>query len=148
MNQRAKKRATVARRSPTSPPRRRTIPRTGTIIARTATITRTRAITVPGAVSVARRRPVTTIIPWPTATIALLPIGLIQFYASASQGLWYARSEAFMQGDLLQTLRWFRTFGDVVFMIGAFAVIWQFVSGLLWSSARLPVNEAVLPGQP
>jgi len=79
---------------------------------------------------------------------SLLPIGLIQFYASASQGLWYARSEAFMQGDLLQTLRWFRTFGDVVFMIGAFAVIWQFVSGLLWSSARLPVNEAVLPGQP
>lgn len=79
---------------------------------------------------------------------SLLPIGLIQFYASASQGLWYARSEAFMQGDLLQTLRWLRTFGDVVFMIGAFAVIWQFVSGLLWSSAKLPMTEAVLPGQP
>jgi len=79
---------------------------------------------------------------------SLLPIGLIQFYASASQGLWYARSEAFMQGELLQTLRWFRTLGDVVFMIGAFAVIWQFVSGLLWSSARLPVTEPVLPGQP
>jgi len=79
---------------------------------------------------------------------SLLPIGLIQFYASASQGLWYARSEAFMQGELLQTLRWFRTLGDVVFMIGAFAVIWQFVSGLLWSSTRLPVTDPVLPGQP
>ena len=79
---------------------------------------------------------------------SLLPIGLIQFYASASLGLWYARSEAFMQGELLQTLRWFRTLGDVVFMIGAFAVIWQFASGLLWSSARLPVTEPAMPGQP
>lgn len=65
---------------------------------------------------------------------SLLPIGLLQFYASASQGLWYARSEAFMQQDLLQTLRWVRTFGDIVFLIGAFAVIWQIAGGLLFSS--------------
>ncbi len=61
---------------------------------------------------------------------SLLPIGLIQFYASVSQGLWYARSEAFMQQDLLQTLRWVRTIGDVVFMVGALAVSWQVVKGL------------------
>ncbi|WP_419709484.1 nitric-oxide reductase large subunit [Pseudomonas sp. NFX224] len=65
---------------------------------------------------------------------SLLPIGILQFYASASQGLWYARSEAFMQQDLLQTLRWVRTFGDIVFLVGAFAVIWQIVGGLLFSS--------------
>lgn len=65
---------------------------------------------------------------------SLLPIGILQFYASASQGLWYARSEAFMQQDLLQTLRWVRTFGDVVFLVGAFAVIWQIAGGLLFSS--------------
>jgi len=65
---------------------------------------------------------------------SLLPIGILQFYASASQGLWYARSEAFMQQDLLQTLRWVRTFGDIVFLIGAFAVIWQIAGGLLFSS--------------
>lgn len=61
---------------------------------------------------------------------SLLPIGLIQFYASVSEGLWYARSEAFMQQDLLQTLRWVRTFGDVVFIVGALAVSWQVVWGL------------------
>lgn len=65
---------------------------------------------------------------------SLLPIGILQFYASASQGLWYARSEAFMQQELLQTLRWVRTFGDIVFLIGAFAVIWQIAGGLLFSS--------------
>ena len=65
---------------------------------------------------------------------SLLPVGILQFYASASQGLWYARSEQFMQQDLLQTLRWIRTFGDIVFLVGAFAVIWQITGGLLFSS--------------
>ena len=65
---------------------------------------------------------------------SLLPIGFIQFYASVSEGLWYARSEAFMQQDLLQTLRWVRTLGDVVFIIGALAVSWQVVRGLFVSS--------------
>jgi len=67
---------------------------------------------------------------------SLLPIGLIQFYASVSEGLWYARSEAFMQQDLLQTLRWVRTFGDVVFIIGAFSVSWQVV----WSLFSSPTS--------
>ncbi|WP_370592215.1 nitric-oxide reductase large subunit [Reinekea sp. G2M2-21] len=61
---------------------------------------------------------------------SLLPVGIIQFFASASEGLWYARSEAFLQTDLLVTLRWIRTFGDVVFIVGALAVSWQVVRGL------------------
>lgn len=61
---------------------------------------------------------------------SLLPIGIIQFHASVSEGLWYARSEAFMQQDLLQTLRWVRTFGDAVFIVGALAMAWQVVTGL------------------
>lgn len=65
---------------------------------------------------------------------SLLPIGLLQFYASASQGLWYARSEAFMQTNLLETLRWVRTIGDVVFIVGAVAVAWQVVIGLMSES--------------
>lgn len=66
---------------------------------------------------------------------SLLPIGVIQFVASASEGLWYARSEAFMQQPLLETLRWIRTIGDVVFIVGALAVTWQVVSGL-WFASR------------
>jgi nitric oxide reductase subunit B len=62
---------------------------------------------------------------------SLLPIGFIQFHASVSQGLWWARSEAFMQQPLLQTLRWVRTFGDLVFIGGAVAMALQVVLGLL-----------------
>lgn len=61
---------------------------------------------------------------------SVLPVGIIQFGASVSEGMWYARSEEFMQQDLLQTLRWVRTFGDVVFIVGALAVAWQVVKGL------------------
>ncbi|MGO1329025.1 MAG: nitric-oxide reductase large subunit [Idiomarina loihiensis] len=61
---------------------------------------------------------------------SLLPVGFIQFYAAASEGLWYARSEAFMQQPLLQNLRWFRTLGDMVFIVGALGISWQVVKGL------------------
>ena len=61
---------------------------------------------------------------------SMLPIGILQFAASASEGLWYARSEGFMQQDLLENLRWIRTFGDVVFIIGALCFTWQVIKGL------------------
>lgn len=66
---------------------------------------------------------------------SLLPVGIIQFIASASKGLWYARSEALLQSDLLVTLRWIRTFGDVVFIVGAIAVAWQVVKGVFYLGA-------------
>jgi nitric oxide reductase subunit B len=67
---------------------------------------------------------------------SLLPIGLFQFYASVSEGMWYARGEEFMQQGFLQNLRWIRTIGDVVFIIGAFAVAWQVASGLFRTGIR------------
>ena len=67
---------------------------------------------------------------------SLLPVGIIQFVASASEGLWYARSEEFMQSNVLHTLRWIRTIGDVVFIVGAFAVTWQIVQGVLFHKAE------------
>lgn len=69
---------------------------------------------------------------------SLLPIGFLQFHASVSQGLWYARSEAFMQQGLLQTLRWVRTFGDVVFIVGALAVALQIAKGLFPGRVAVP----------
>ena len=56
---------------------------------------------------------------------SLLPIGIIQGYASISEGLWYARSEEFMQQPLFDTLRWVRLVGDVVFIFGALAFFLQ-----------------------
>ncbi len=61
---------------------------------------------------------------------SLLPVGLFQFQASVSTGMWYARGEEFMQQNFLQKLRWIRTFGDVVFIIGALAIAWQVVIGV------------------
>ncbi|HKY02480.1 MAG TPA: nitric-oxide reductase large subunit [Burkholderiales bacterium] len=71
---------------------------------------------------------------------SLLPIGLFQFHASVTQGLWYARSEEFLQQPFLETLRWVRTFGDVVFIVGALAVSWQVISGLLGRQPLKPLN--------
>ena len=67
---------------------------------------------------------------------SLLPVGFIQFAASVSEGYWYARSEALLQSNLLETLRWVRMIGDVVFIIGALAVGWQVVKNLYLGGGR------------
>ena len=61
--------------------------------------------------------------------ISLLPIGLMQAWASVEYGTWYARSAEFMQTPLMNTLRWMRMIGDSVFALGAVALGW-FVLGL------------------
>jgi nitric oxide reductase subunit B len=61
--------------------------------------------------------------------LSLLPIGLLQAHASATEGLWYARSADFLQLPLLESLRWMRVAGDVVFLSGVAALAW-FVIGL------------------
>jgi nitric oxide reductase subunit B len=71
---------------------------------------------------------------------SLLPIGLFQFHASVAEGLWYARSEAFLQQPFMESLRWVRTIGDVVFIIGAFAVAWQVVVGTFGRRSIDPVG--------
>lgn len=51
--------------------------------------------------------------------MSLLPIGLIQVFASIEHGLWYARGAEVMQTEVIQYLRWIRFVGDVVFAGGA-----------------------------
>jgi nitric oxide reductase subunit B len=62
-------------------------------------------------------------------TISLLPVGLMQTWASVTNGYWYARSAEFMQTDVMQTLRWLRVLGDTTFAVGAIALVW-FIAGL------------------
>ena len=71
--------------------------------------------------------------------LSLLPIGLIQAYASMEHGLWYARSAEFMQQPLIVLLRWLRMIGDTVFLVGVAALTW-FLIGLKagWSYVREP----------
>jgi nitric oxide reductase subunit B len=62
--------------------------------------------------------------------ISLLPIGLMQAWASVECGTWYARSAEFLQTPLMDRLRWMRMIGDSIFAIGALVLGW-FVLGLV-----------------
>jgi len=53
------------------------------------------------------------------AFLSLLPVGMLQSFASVEHGLWYARSSEFLQTELMNTLRWLRAIGDTIFAIGA-----------------------------
>jgi len=61
--------------------------------------------------------------------ISVLPVGLMQTWASVEHGMWYARSAEFLQTDLVGTLRWLRVIGDTIFAVGMVALGW-FVLGL------------------
>jgi nitric oxide reductase subunit B len=54
---------------------------------------------------------------------SLLPVGLLQTWASVNQGYWYARSKEFLGTPLLETLRWMRVPGDTIFAAGALALV-------------------------
>ncbi len=54
---------------------------------------------------------------------SLLPVGLMQTWASVNEGYWYARSQEFMGTSIMQTLRWLRVPGDTVFAAGAIALV-------------------------
>lgn len=54
--------------------------------------------------------------------LSLLPVGLVQFFASLKHGLWYARGSELMQTSLLLRLKWLRMIGDIVFATGSFSL--------------------------
>jgi nitric oxide reductase subunit B len=76
--------------------------------------------------------------------ISVLPVGLMQTWASVEHGMWYARSAEFLQADVVGTLRWLRVIGDTIFASGIVALAW-FVLGLVtgWSIEKEtgPVGE-------
>ncbi len=76
--------------------------------------------------------------------MSLLPIGLMQTWASIEHGLWYARSAEFLQQPVMETLRWLRTIGDTVFLIGVGALAY-FVIGLIagWSYEKTGIDREV-----
>jgi len=102
--------------------------------------------------------------PWRTGTIAfafwainiglaamivlsLLPVGLMQTWASVEYGYWYARSSEFLQTDLMSNLRWMRVFGDTIFAAGAVAFVW-FVFGLSTGHSYTPEVDELAAGLP
>jgi nitric oxide reductase subunit B len=62
--------------------------------------------------------------------ISMLPIGLMQTWASVEYGTWYARSAEFLHQGPMNQLRWMRMIGDSIFGLGAIILGW-FVLGLM-----------------
>ncbi|MED4202377.1 hypothetical protein [Neobacillus mesonae] len=69
--------------------------------------------------------------------LSLLPIGLMQTWASVKHGMWYARSATFMSRDIVSTFVWMRIIGDTIFALGGLALAW-FIIGLKtgWSLTK------------
>jgi nitric oxide reductase subunit B len=61
--------------------------------------------------------------------LSLLPVGLMQTWASVETGYWFARSPEFLQTGTIETFRWLRVVGDTIFALGALALA-LFIVGL------------------
>jgi nitric oxide reductase subunit B len=62
---------------------------------------------------------------------SLLPVGLLQTWASVETGYWYARSAEFLATPVVQAIKWGRVFGDTIFALGAVILV-LFVFGLVF----------------
>jgi len=59
----------------------------------------------------------------------LFPAGAIQFKSVLENGLWFARSNAFIKGETFESLTWMRGIGTIVFIIGGvIPLAWFIVS--------------------
>ena len=67
---------------------------------------------------------------------SLLPVGLMQTWASVEHGYWYARSTDFLGLPLMQTLRWMRAPGDTLFAVGALVLV-AFVFSIRHAGSRV-----------
>jgi nitric oxide reductase subunit B len=74
--------------------------------------------------------------------LSMLPVGLMQAWASVQHGYWYARSAEFMHTGTMDTLHWLRIVGDTIFSIGAIALGW-FILGLKTGASLEKETEAI-----
>ena len=77
---------------------------------------------------------------------SLLPVGLLQTWASVERGYWYARSTEFLGTPLMQILRWLRVPGDTIFAVGAVIFV-AFVFSIRRGEPVTAPLEPVLAGQ-
>jgi nitric oxide reductase subunit B len=76
--------------------------------------------------------------------LSLLPVGLMQTWASVEHGYWYARSAEFLQTPVMNVLRWMRVPGDTLFALGSVTLV-LFV---LKVGRSRPVRQAVAEPPP
>ena len=73
--------------------------------------------------------------------LSLLPVGLMQTWATVNEGTWYARSVEFLQTPTMNVLRWLRVPGDTIFAIGVLAMGW-FMLGILTGRSFKPKDAS------
>ncbi|WP_405266237.1 nitric-oxide reductase large subunit [Cellulophaga sp. Ld12] len=56
--------------------------------------------------------------------LSLLPIGIIQAYTSITKGYSFARDAELLYSPTVQTLKWMRMIGDIIFSVGIFYFCW------------------------
>lgn len=67
---------------------------------------------------------------------SLLPIGIIQAYTSISKGYSFARDSDLLYSPIIQTLKWMRMIGDIIFSVGIFYFCWFTIDETIYNYKR------------
>ncbi|QTE21253.1 nitric-oxide reductase large subunit [Polaribacter cellanae] len=68
--------------------------------------------------------------------LSLLPIGIIQAYTSITEGYSFARESNLLYSPTIQTLKWMRMIGDIIFSIGIFYFCWFTIDETIYNFKR------------
>ncbi|MFZ2284016.1 MAG: nitric-oxide reductase large subunit [Lutibacter sp.] len=67
---------------------------------------------------------------------SLLPIGIIQAYTSITKGYSFARDSDLLYSPIIQTLKWMRMIGDIIFSAGIFYFCWFTINESVYNYKR------------
>ncbi|MCL5128016.1 nitric-oxide reductase large subunit [Algibacter sp. L4_22] len=67
---------------------------------------------------------------------SMLPVGIIQAYTSITKGYSFARSADLLYSPTVQTLKWMRMIGDVIFSVGIFYFCWFTIKETIYCLKR------------
>jgi nitric oxide reductase subunit B len=68
--------------------------------------------------------------------LSLLPIGIIQAYTSITKGYSFARDADLLYSPTVQTLKWMRMIGDIIFSAGIFYFCWFTIGETVYNFKR------------
>jgi nitric oxide reductase subunit B len=66
----------------------------------------------------------------------MLPIGIIQAYTSITEGYSFARESDLLYSPTIQTLKWMRMIGDILFSIGIYYFCWFTIDEVIYNYKR------------
>ncbi|MBQ0786730.1 MAG: cbb3-type cytochrome c oxidase subunit I, partial [Oceanihabitans sp.] len=72
---------------------------------------------------------------------SLLPIGIIQAYTSITKGYSFARDSELLYSPVVQTLKWLRMIGDIIFSVGIYYFCWFTISETIYNYKRKSTNS-------